>query len=296
VIPAIPGPIPTVKLGGVEVSRLIAGHNLVVGQAHEGGSGLIYISSLLTNYFTEPKVLETFAAYEKNGINTSGARMADNMLGYTKKYKAQGGKLQWLAGISSERDLPMATEMGAQLGYVHGNTADADLALPNGTDEIAKLLDAIRKAKMAGGICAHNLDVIIACEKAGIKPDFYIKTFNNRNFMMTGNGVPTGITSGVVDAAQKAGAEQSAKMVKEYMASVKVPFVGFKTLAAGRVQPADALAWSFENGCDAVLVGMYDFQVANNANMTKKILQDRASIKRTRGWFQSQADGSAGAI
>src|SRR5512136_1683080 len=43
-IPDIPGPVPTLKLGGVEVSRLIAGHNLLVGQAHDSGSGLIYIS------------------------------------------------------------------------------------------------------------------------------------------------------------------------------------------------------------------------------------------------------------
>jgi len=286
-VPDIPGPIPTIKIGGLEVTRLIAGHNLVVGQAHDGGSGLIYVSSLLSAYFTEDKVLETFAMYEKHGINTSGARMAANMAGYIKKYRAQGGKLNWMAGISSDRDLPMAADLECKLGYVHGNTSDALIGQPDGTDQIAKLLDGIRKAKMVGGICCHSLDVAIACDKAGVKPDFYMKTFNPHNFMMTGAGVPAAPRGSLFDQAEKDGAEKSAKLVRDFMASVKVPWIGFKTLAAGRVYPSDAFEWSFKHGCDALLVGMYDFQVANNANMIKKVLQGKDKIERTRPWLES---------
>jgi hypothetical protein len=135
-VPDIPGPVPTLKLGGIPVSRLIAGHNLLVGQAHDSGSGLIYISSLLRAYFTEPKVLETFAQYEKNGINCSGARMAANNTAWAKKYIAQGGTLNWMAGISSENDIPTAVDMGCKFGYVHGNTADA--AMPSRLLRLAK--------------------------------------------------------------------------------------------------------------------------------------------------------------
>jgi hypothetical protein len=284
-VPDIPGPIPTFKLGGVEVSRLIAGHNLIVGQAHESGSGLIYISQLLRAYFTEDKVLETFAMFEKHGINCSGARMAANNSDWAKKYMAQGGKLTWMAGISSENDIPMAVGMGCKLGYVHGNTSDAAIRQADGTDLIAKTLDAIRKAKMVGGICCHSLEVVTKCEKAGIKPDFYLKTYNPVNFYMTGGDAPA--SAGGSSGTDQAAREKASKEVIDVMASVKVPWVGFKVLAAGRVSPNQAFADCFKNGCDALLVGMYDFQVAAGANLAKKILQEKDKLGRTRPWIES---------
>ncbi len=286
VIPDIPGPVPTLKLGGVPVSRLIAGHNLVVGQAHEGGSGLIYVSSLLRAYFTEAKVLETFGAYEKHGINCSGARMAANNAEWSKKYMAQGGKLSWLAGISNEGNIPMAVDMGSKFGYVHGNTADGALKAGNAAEAIAKLLDAMRKAKMISGVCCHNIDVVVACEKAGVKPDFYIKTFNPVNYYMNGTGVPAN-TGGAVFATDQAVKDQAIKAVTDVMASVKVPWIGFKTLGAGRANPTQAFTDSFKYGCDALLVGMYDFQVAQNANLVKKIMLEKDKLGRTRPWIES---------
>jgi hypothetical protein len=286
--PDIPGPVPTLKLGGIEVSRLIAGHNLLVGQAHDSGSGLIYISALLRAYFTEEKVLETFAMYEKHGINCSGARMAANNSAWAKKYMAQkGGKLSWMAGISSENDIPMAVDMGCKLGYVHGNTADAAIRSANGTDLIAKTLDAIRKAKMAGGICCHSLDVVTSCEKAGIKPDFYVKTYNPINFYLGGGGEGSGRSGGAASTPDQATREKAAKDISDVMASVKVPWIGFKVLAAGRVSPNQAYTDCFKNGCDGLLVGMYDFQVAASANLVKKLLQEKDKLGRTRPWIES---------
>jgi len=282
--------VPTLKLGGLEISRLIAGHNLVVGQAHESGSGLLYISGLLRAYFTEDKVLETFAMYEKHGINCSGARMADDMLGYVKKYQAKGGKLKWMAGISTENDIKMALDMGCQLGYVHGNMADGALRQPDGAAAIGKLMDAIQKAKMVAGICCHSIDVVTACEKAGVKPQFYIKTFNPVNYYMNGGGVPdrpAGGATGLSSEAAKVEADASAKRVTDVMATIKVPFIGFKSLGAGRALPSAAFKWSFENGCDGMLVGAYDFQVAANTNLAKQILQAKDKITRTRPWFES---------
>jgi hypothetical protein len=286
-IPDIPGPVPTFKLGGLQISRLIAGHNLVVGQAHEGGSGLIYISSLLRAYFTDAKVLETFGMYEKQGINCSGARMATNNSDWAKKYMAQSGKLSWLAGISSEKDIPMAVDMGSKLGYVHGNTSDAAIRNANGAESIAKLLDAIRKAKMVGGICCHNIDVVTACEKAGVKPDFYIKTINPANYSMSGGGAPAGSPGGAAAPVDQAAKDQATKIIADVMANVKVPWIGFKVLGAGRVSPSEAFSFCFKNGCDALLVGMYDFQVAQDANLVKKLMQEKDKLGRTRPWVES---------
>ncbi|MCX6544392.1 MAG: hypothetical protein NTV05_08250, partial [Acidobacteria bacterium] len=70
-----------------------------------------------------------------------------------------------------------------------------------------------------------------------------------------------------------------------FMASVKVPWIGFKVLAAGAIAPRDAFKFCFQNGCDFVVAGMYDFQVADNTNVAKQILLDKDKLGRTRPWL-----------
>jgi hypothetical protein len=58
--------------------------------------------------------------------------------------------------------------------------------------------------------------------------------------------------------------------------------MGFKVLAAGAIEPADGFRYAFENGADFICVGMFDFQIVNDVNLTLDILQ---SLKRNRPWY-----------
>lgn len=299
-IPDVQAPMPMGKLGNLQISRLIAGHNLVVGQAHS--RDLLWTSSLLRAYFTEEKILETFAMYEKMGINTSLARMSAQMVEPVKKYMKQGGKLQWIAGISAQdngdvsRDLDMALDMGAKAGYVHGNTADAFFREKK-IDAIGKALEGIRAAKLVAGVCCHLLDVPMALEKAGIKPDFYMKTFHSGNYWSAGPPIepdPNWKPTETELAQAELGAwgrrnniwDTTPRQTAEFMARVQVPWIGFKVLAAGALSPREAFSYSFRNGCDFIAVGMYDFQVAEDANIVKQILVvDKDKLGRTRPWL-----------
>src|SRR5690242_7413603 len=60
--------MPMGTIGKVKISRLICGGNLISGYAHS--RDLIYVSSLLTHYFTDEKILETWSLCEKHGVNT----------------------------------------------------------------------------------------------------------------------------------------------------------------------------------------------------------------------------------
>lgn len=299
-VPDIAAPMPMGKLGNLQVSRLIAGHNLVVGQAHS--RDLLYTSQLLRAYFTEEKILETFAMYEKKGINASTARMSAEMIGPVKKYMKNGGKLQWFAGISAQadgdvsRDLDMALDMGAVAGYVHGNTADALFRAKN-IAAIGKAVDKIRSANLVAGVCCHLLDVPLALEKAGIKPDFYMKTFHSGDYWSAGpprEPDPKWTPSDTQLAQPEYGVwgmhnnlwDTTPKQTAAFMAKVAVPWIGFKVLAAGALPVREAFTYSFKNGCDFIAVGMYDFQVANDANFVKQVLVvDKDTLARTRPWF-----------
>ena len=79
----------------------------------------------------------------------------------------------------------MALDMGAKGGYVHGNTGDALFKAKN-IDAIGKAVETMRKAGLVAGIGSHLLDVCLACDKAGIKPDYYLKTFNAGTYWSAG--------------------------------------------------------------------------------------------------------------
>jgi hypothetical protein len=298
-IPDIPGPMPMGKLGSYEVSRLIAGHNLVVGQAHS--RDLLWTSGLLQAYFTESKILETFAMYEAKGVNTSFARMSAQMVNAAKKYmKERGGKLQWIAACSmSEKDMTSNMDMGLDLGskiaYVHGNSADG-LFRNKRIDIIAKGIELLRKNGMVAGVCCHLIDVPMALEKEGIKPDFYVKTFNAGNYWSAGPPLepdPNWKPTETQLAQPERGAfgnhnnlwDTTPKQTQAFMATVKVPWIAFKVNGAGAIHPRDSFKFCFEGGADFVVPGMYDFQVAENANVTKQLFQDKSKINRTRPWL-----------
>lgn len=68
-----------------------------------------------------------------------------------------------------------------------------------------------------------------------------------------------------------------------FMAKIQRPWIAYKVLAAGAISPRDGFRYAFENGADHALVGMFDFQVADNVIITKDVLAER--LQRTRAWM-----------
>jgi len=66
------------------------------------------------------------------------------------------------------------------------------------------------------------------------------------------------------------------------MESCDIPWIAFKTLAAGAIHPRNGFRFAFEQGADFVCAGMYDFQVVDNANTARAVLQ--SDLQRTRPW------------
>jgi hypothetical protein len=69
----------------------------------------------------------------------------------------------------------------------------------------------------------------------------------------------------------------------EYMKEVNKPWIAFKVLAAGAIEPKEGFRYAFENGADFICVGMFDFQVIDNVNTATEVL---GSLKnRERKWY-----------
>ena len=79
------GTMPSGKIKKLQISRIICGGNLISGHAHS--RDLIYVSDLLRTYFTDDKVMETFAQCEQNGINTAILRLDERTLRILQIYR-----------------------------------------------------------------------------------------------------------------------------------------------------------------------------------------------------------------
>jgi len=258
--------LPLRKIGNVSVSRLIIGGNPISGNAHS--RDLPYVSSLMRRYFTDEKVVETLQICEQCGINTLQFRTDSHIVRILNKYWKQGGKMQWIAQIKPRKpdisdimnDIRMAFDNGAIGGYLQGQVADR-LVQEGRIDLVQKAFEDIKANGAIAGVGGHLLNVIIACEKAGIKPDFYMKTLHRGDYW----------SAGIKPQNDNIWSVTPEKTI-EFMKKVNRPWIAFKVLAAGAIHPRQGFEYAFENGADFICVGMFDFQVRENVIIAEDIL------------------------
>jgi len=272
-VPAVPGDMPTGQIGKLKVTRLIVGGNLTSGFAHS--RDLIYVSGLLRQYFTDEKVFETWELCEQCGINTAILRVDDHVIGLITRYwNERGGKLQWIAQAQIKpddvSDLQRAIDHGAAAVYIHGGVSDSFVD-EGKVDLLAKAVQLTKKQGVLAGIAGHKVEVPIACEKAGVDPDFYMKTLHNLNYW-SAKRQPENDNVWCLTPDKTI----------EFMRTVKKPWIAYKVMAAGAIHPQEGFKYAFENGADFVCAGMFDFQVREDAVIAKNILS--ASPTRQRPW------------
>lgn len=71
--------------------------------------------------------------------------------------------------------------------------------------------------------------------------------------------------------------------VTEFFSTCDTPWIGYKVLAAGAIPPEDGFKYAFSCGADFICVGMFDFQVIQNANIVHELLN--SGINRSRRWI-----------
>ena len=276
--------LPMGKIGNIKISRLICGGNLISGIAHS--RDLIYVSPLLKHYFSDEKVMETFQLCEECGINTAILRLDDHCIRILTKYwNERGGQIQWIAQVKPKKsdlqnfktDIKMAIDNGAVGAYIQGGVGDS--LIKNGrVDLLGEAVEFIKENEVIAGIGAHSLQVPIAAEKAGIEPDFYMKTLHSSNYW---SATPEESKSQFDLPAYDNMWSMTPEETIEFMKKLDKPWISFKVLAAGAIHPREGFKYAFENGADFICAGMFDFQVREDVVIAKDVL---SKTDRQRPW------------
>ncbi|MDF1574779.1 MAG: DoxX family protein [Bacteroidales bacterium] len=286
------GELPSGKIGPHEISRLVAGGNLVGGWAH--ARDLIYVSSLFKAYNTERKVYETLMLAEQAGINTINIGFPTNVL-IAKYKKATGSKIKVISQVHPDMEkedyyvnIDKAIDYGVDIVQIQGNQVDW-LVRDDRIDVVEKMMDHIRRQGYVAGLASHTVDALIATEEAGIIPDYYMKTMHHDNYWSAHpmeNRVPFEVDGKNYLDHNKFHNNCFCLFpdkTTEFVARATVPVMGFKVLAAGAIAPEDGFNWAFEKGADFICVGMFDFQIVEDVNITIDVLNKLQN--RTRKWY-----------
>jgi len=275
--------LPKGRIGNLEVSRLIMGGNLIAGWAHS--RDLPYVSTLMRRYNTPEKIRRTLELGEQNGITAINSWVMDDNSQILEHWKA-GGKMKWISQVRLDGDggysqINKAVDLGAAAIHLTGDTGEHLLDEGN-FEKLGEAVEYIRGQKRVAGVAAHDLRVIVECEKRNFNVDFYQKTLHTNDYF-TGPKLGDPDRIGQNDNSWCS----DAQAVIDVFAKITKPWIAFKILAAGAIPPLRAFPYAVQGGADFILVGMFDWQVEADATLARKVFHvvSGPNSKRTRPWY-----------
>ncbi|HUS80861.1 MAG TPA: hypothetical protein VM283_06305 [Armatimonadota bacterium] len=258
--------LPRVDFCGFEVSRLIIGGNPFSGFSHQSGER----DQEMMNYYTVERIKETLRRAESAGINTTIMRSDNHIHRMLREYYNEGGALQWIAQIAGDREAPdwgvavrRAVAAGAKAAYLHGGVLDACFA-DRDAGGFAKLVDVMHEGGVPVGTAGHSSEAHLWAHELDLPLDFHVVCFYNCGSLHDGKG----------EKFKPEDPPHAVAAIRE----INKPCIGYKIMAAGRVEPREAFEYAFANikPGDCVNVGIYrgdrDNMVEDNVALVEDIL------------------------
>jgi hypothetical protein len=243
--------LPGVRLGKLEVSKLIVGGNMFSGFSHMGEDK----DREMRRYYTVARIKETCRRAERLGINAIVSRADNHVIRTLGEYWDEGGAIRWIAQTCSEMSslqgsIGHAIANGAHAVYVHGGKVDW-LFAHGRMDEAAKGVAQIRSAGLPAGVAAHEPRIFEWMMANGFDADFYMCAYYN----------PSPRTDNPMHdpKANETFCPKDRDAMAAVIRRMDRPVIHYKVMAGGRNDPAEAFGFVAKHlrPQDAVAVGVY---------------------------------------
>lgn len=251
-----PGQLPQIKLGHLEVSRLILGSNPFFGFAHGNPQAS---PQEMTAYYTEDRVMAVLDDAAEQGVTAVWTPCYDHWIRLWNKYRERGGKLKiWIGQPDPGADqmkqhITAAAKNGAQAICIQGIRVDEQMQARK-FQVLRGWLELIKSFGLPAGLATHGAKTHLVAEEKGLPTDFYHQTLYRPDHYM------------------REGLEESLAAIEK----IEKPVVAYKALGAGRFLPKDALPVIFKRlrPKDGICLGMFPKkkdEIGENAALTRRL-------------------------
>jgi len=262
-------PLPTIKLGSLEVSRFLLGSNPFWGYSHKSPQ----LDEEMKAFYTDEAIVRVCDEAARCGLTTVVSPPDERWVDLWAKYRAAGGKLSlWVAQCHDaaekmEAEIDRAVKGGAKAVFIQGHRVEQQFSW-NKIDVLRKWLDRIKNAGLPGGFAAHWPNIHLELEKRKFPTDFYFQCCYNLT-----KPNPLG------DWCREADRKEAMATI----AQIEKPVVAYKILGAGRLRAADGFEQAFNaiRRKDGVCVGIWAKeaidQIRENATLTEMLTAKKAA-------------------
>lgn len=264
-------PLPTIRLGEHQVTRLIVGSNPISGYSYMGP----IMDRHMLEYFTPERIVEFLGNCERAGINTHQFSDPRKMAGPIRTLRERGSKMKFFCLYSSEERSTPIDQVIRDTGPIaivhHGGVTDR-LFGRGQSEQVRDFVKRVRDAGVLAGVSAHNPDCIRRIADEDWPVDFFMTCFYHLTRTKEQlEKMPPIVTLPIGYSFFSSDPLTMTQVARQ----VSQPCLGFKILAAGRkcrdkrsIQEAFQFAFEHLKPTDGVIVGMYprfQDQVRENA-------------------------------
>ena len=239
------------KIGGVEISRLALGGDLIAGHAH--ARDLIWTDEFMLRYNSGATLPRTVRYCLHCGIDAAFAE-TPFLKPMLSAAKAVRGDFKFFANCADAKDAVKAAKFGAKGVYMRPEVADA--LARKGDDSALRLFFAdLRATGLAAGVGAEDVATVKFCAESGIAPDFWVLAYHSLDYPAATLKTRCNNIWCVDPGAAAA-----------YMKTRPEPWVAIRGLAGGAIKPEKAYKFAVDGGAAAVAIDLLDYRIVETVN------------------------------
>jgi hypothetical protein len=251
--------LPTIRLGTLEVSRLILGSNPFWGYSHKSAQ----LDEEMRRHHTDERIMQILDEAADCGLTALASPPDERWVNIWARYLEKGGRLKiWISQCHGNpeqmpAEIDRSVKAGAKAIFIQGLRVEEQFGLGN-FDVLRSWIERIKEAGLPAGAAAHWPEVHPELERRKFPTDFYYQCFYNVS------------QSNDYSAGER---EKAMATIKE----LEKPVVAYKILAAGRLPASEGFEYAFNHIArkDGVCVGIYAQeaidQIRQNATYTETL-------------------------